>query len=83
MAYEKTQGGYVSQYANSSLEFEAEELVVREDNPSLSEPTIPVSGLVSRSFPAHWNDTGSLCIRQVDPLPITIVAVYPEGEIGD
>ena len=83
VAYEKTQGGFVSQYANSSLEFEAEELVVREDNPSLSEPTIPVSGLVSRSFPAHWNDTGSLCIRQVDPLPITIVAVYPEGEIGD
>lgn len=32
-------------------------------------------------FPGDWNKDGSLLIRQVDPLPLTILAVAPSGLI--
>lgn len=31
---------------------------------------------------ATWNNSGSYALRQRDPLPLTVLAVYPHGEVG-
>lgn len=40
------------------------------------------TGVVDESFPSEWDSKGSVCIHQVDPLPITVTAIYPKGVIG-
>lgn len=34
-------------------------------------------------IPAHWNERGSVFIRQTDPLPLTVLALIPELEVGN
>jgi hypothetical protein len=31
---------------------------------------------------ANWNESGRVCVRQRDPLPLTILGVTPNGEVG-
>lgn len=41
-----------------------------------------VSGLVNVPIPTKWEDSGSVCIRQTDPLPIKVLAIIPDIELG-
>lgn len=40
------------------------------------------SSLITMSVASTWEETGRFVVRQVDPLPLTIIAAIPSGEIG-
>lgn len=64
----RTSGGFVGQTGQSELE---------------EMPEIDVSGYVKFNFPSTWESTGRVLIKQVDPLPMSILSVYPKGVIGE
>lgn len=43
---------------------------------------LPFTGLVELSVPVEYNDTGRVFIRQTDPLPLTVLALLPNIELG-
>lgn len=45
------------------------------------EPTGLFTGIVDINIDASWNSNGRFWIRQVDPCPMTILAITPDGEI--
>lgn len=51
-----------------------------------TEPYDSPPALQSREIPIplkpNWNDSGTVCVRQVDPLPLTIVSMTLEVSIG-
>jgi len=40
------------------------------------------SGVINLSIPSSWDENGRVCIRQDLPLPITILALIPNVEVG-
>lgn len=44
--------------------------------------SVPESGTVKCNFPTPWGVDGSMCIRNVDPTPITILGLIPEVSVG-
>lgn len=47
------------------------------------EPTALLTGDKELSIPSEWNKNGRICLRQRDPLPMTILAVVPEFHMGE
>jgi len=41
-----------------------------------------LTGLVNIGIKTEWDDQGSVCIRQTDPLPITVLAIIPDVVMG-
>jgi hypothetical protein len=41
------------------------------------------NGHMTIPIPTNWSERGRVRIRQVDPLPMTILSVYPKGVAGD
>lgn len=41
-----------------------------------------LTGLVNIGIKTEWDDQGSVCIRQTDPLPITVMAIIPDVVMG-
>lgn len=41
-----------------------------------------VNGEIAITLDNYWSDSGQVCIRQADPLPITVVAMTSEVSIG-
>lgn len=54
------------------------ELKVRE-NEAMSDPPTQISGDASVAIQNTWNSHGRVFIRQVDPVPLTVLAVIPMG----
>lgn len=52
------------------------------DAENYDEPTALASDYKEISIEANWNRNGRVLVRQVDPLPLTILAVMPTGYIG-
>jgi len=77
---ENTKSGFVGQTDKNLMSME--EFLTREDE-FLEQPTDTFSGHLKLNIPAGWEQTGRVKIKQVDPLPMTILAVYPKGVIGD
>lgn len=46
------------------------------------QPPSLVSGLVNIAVKTEWEDSGSVCIRQTDPLPIKVLAIIPDVVLG-
>ncbi len=46
------------------------------------DPLALITGTVSMNISATWSDSGRFLVRQSDPLPLTILAAIPNGEIG-
>lgn len=81
VALNKTFSGLIgSRENNQEPTFEA---LARRETYGNTTPTESITGVRNVPFPASWNMKGSVVIRQVDPLPITVLAVYPKGVIGD
>lgn len=57
------------------------ELKVR-DQEGYDEPTALQTGKVSIILESNWNTNGRVFIRQVDPLPMSILAISPSGFMG-
>lgn len=47
-----------------------------------SEPTALKTGTVEISLDTSWNEHGRVCVRQSDPLPLTILAAIPNVAAG-
>lgn len=54
------------------------EMKVRNDE-TMDEPVALASGTEEVIIPPEWDSSGRIFIRQVDPLPASILAVYEEG----
>ncbi len=54
------------------------ELKIR-DGESLDEPIELATGTVDINIQPQWNSNGRSFIRQIDPLPLTILALAPDG----
>lgn len=76
----ETRGGFFG-VPGRPLE-EMEELRVREDGDMFA-PTVNKSGYVSVTIPGEWTEAGRVNIKNVDPVPMTILSVYPKGISGD
>jgi hypothetical protein len=56
------------------------QLKLRE-NEAWGEPDDLFTGVVSQPIEGQWNSNGRVFIRQVDPLPMTILSIAPSGII--
>lgn len=81
VAFHESKGGYVGQTGQEDLS-KMEEFMSREDE-TIEEVSKNINEHVVVPFPAQWEKTGRVLIRQVDPLPMTVLAVYPKGIAGD
>lgn len=57
------------------------ELKVRY-NEFYDDPNTPVTGFTSIKLQSTWNSNGRVFIRQVDPVPAKVLALYPTGLIS-
>lgn len=67
----RTSGGFVGQTGT-------EDILNMEEIPALDK-----SGYLKVIFPSTWEQTGRVLIKQIDPLPMSILSVYPKGVAGD
>jgi len=51
-------------------------------SPEVDDPLGLVSGPIEMRIGSTWNQEGRFFVRQSDPLPLTILAAIPSGEIG-
>lgn len=58
------------------------EFAERDDTVSYDTPVGLITGVIDANIDSTWNDHGRVLIRQVDPLPLTILAAIPQGYIG-
>ena len=45
-------------------------------------PDALISEMIDISTPATWDKSGSICVRQTKPLPLSILAVIPQVQMG-
>jgi hypothetical protein len=55
----------------------------QRDNADWGVPVTAKTGKIDVGVSSTWDDNGRVCVRQKDPLPITILAVTPKTEIGE
>ena len=53
---------------------------LREAN--YGDPIEQFTGAVEIALDSTWNDNGRVCVRQSDPLPLTILAAIPDVSVG-
>jgi hypothetical protein len=82
IAFQESKGGYVGQTGSEDDLTKMQEIISREDQ-DLEEVTANLNEHIDVNFPAEWEKTGRVLIKQVDPLPMTILAVYPKGVAGE
>jgi hypothetical protein len=61
---------------------ELQTLEQRTDEPYGTPPEL-ITGVFKLPIEPSWNQDGAVCIRQADPLPITVVALALEVGLGD
>jgi len=71
VAFHRTSGGFVGQTGQTDT-------LNMEDMQNSNR-----SGYTKISFPSTWEQTGRVLIKQVDPLPMSILSVYPKGVAGE
>lgn len=73
---EETRGLFAGPDLDSLMEFIPEPVENYDE-------AVPMSdGLIEMSIASTWNESGGFWVRQVDPLPVTILAAIPAGELG-
>jgi len=54
----------------------------QRENEVYGQPTALLTGKKKVTLLADWNSNGRLCLRQADPLPMTILGVVPDVTVG-
>jgi hypothetical protein len=57
--------------------------IIPIDDENIDDQTGNFSGHISVPISGAWSERGRINIKQVDPLPMTILSVYPKGVIGE
>lgn len=73
---EATRGLFAGPDEDNLAEFEPSPIV------DYDEPIPQTTGVIEMPIASTWNNSGSVFIRQVDPLPASVLAVVPAGLIG-
>jgi hypothetical protein len=81
VALHETRGGFYGMQGKELTDME--EALYDEESNSFSVETQNFNGDQTIHIPAEWNGPGRVSIKQVDPAPITVLAVYPKGISGD
>ena len=58
------------------------EMKQREDE-LMGNPTELLTGDKSVTLEPEWNTNGRVVLRQINPLPMTVLAIIPDIEVGD
>lgn len=82
VALRETKGGFFGGRDSEGDISEMSELLTREDQ-SIEELSKNENAHVELTIPNGWEKTGRIIIKQVDPLPMTVLSVYPKGISGD
>jgi len=59
------------------------EIKQRDASTPMGAPTPLLTGDIDVTLKPAWNSNGRLLIRQQHPLPMTVLAVIPDIEVGD
>ena len=78
---ESSRGGYIGINSTDDKTKGLTELKVRETE-KYDDPVALISGTKDMNVEGEWNTSGKIFIRQVDPLPLSVLAVVPSGKIG-
>lgn len=81
VGFHETRGGFFGMQGRSLADME--ENYYSEDDVNFSVDTKNYNGHQTIHIPSEWNGPGRINIKQVDPAPMTILAVYPKGISGD
>lgn len=73
---EQTRGLFAGPDLDSLTEF------IPEPVENYNEAVPMADGLIEMTIASTWNESGGFWVRQVDPLPVTILAAIPAGELG-
>lgn len=74
--FEKSRGGFCGTEFDNLYEMK------QATEQEFGQPIELITGDFQQQLDPSWGTTGSICIRQTDPLPITVLAVIPEVEVG-
>lgn len=73
---EKSRGGFAGMSFDDLYEMK------QATEQEFGQPIDLITGDFQQQLDPTWGTTGSVCIRQTDPLPITVLAVIPEVQLG-
>lgn len=73
---EKTRGMSIGPNENKLYDFK------QRSDEEYNEPTRMTTGEYSSTIAPSWHDNGRIFLRQDDPLPMTVLGVIPEVDIG-
>jgi hypothetical protein len=73
---EGSRGIFAGKDANNLLEFK------QRSSENYDDPITLLTGLAEVRIIANWNTGGNLFVRQLDPLPLSILAAIPEVTVG-
>lgn len=82
IALHNTKGGYVGQ-SGIEKDLSIAEEMSNEWVGDFDQVTGFRSGYYKFTYPSNWENTGRVSIKQIDPLPLSVLAVYPKGVTGD
>lgn len=76
----ETRGGF---FGMPGMDIEdMEEAIIRNDGDA-SQQVTNKNGYLEVPIPAEWNGHGRVAAKNVDPVPMTILSVYPKGIAGN
>jgi hypothetical protein len=81
IAFDRTRGGYASDQSSADDISKMEPIIFRE-NEDFDAPSENFSGHVDVNFSGSYDRDSRVKIKQVDPLPMTVLSVYPKGVSG-
>lgn len=81
VAFHESRGGFAGQTGSGDDLANMNEFINREQE-LVEQNTKNINGHIAIAIPAHWEKTGRILIKQVDPMPMTVLAVYPKGVAG-
>ncbi|MSR15351.1 MAG: hypothetical protein EXR86_12465 [Gammaproteobacteria bacterium] len=67
-------------FAGSRLD-DLYEFAQRSDE-NYDDPVTPLTGIAAIRVASSWEDSGRIFIKQTDPLPLSVLAIIPEFEVG-
>ena len=76
MIVEETKGVWCGPDALNLTEYK------QRNTENYDDPVAAVSGMITINIPSNWSKGGRVFIRQVDPLPMTILSIIPEVVLG-
>jgi hypothetical protein len=83
VAFDKTRGGFISIESQAATSLSDASPLAPDDDPNFPAERPSFSDHIEVAIPAQWSKRGRVNVRQVDPLPLTVLSVYPKGMVSN